>query len=105
MKESIFSFDHLHNKFSEDQEKLNLVVRYIAYHSLKLFNQYLIEEDKKNINTTNSKILIDYPINELTKNVFSIIEIYTKIKKHNLEPSKLGHQNGTLQKKGVFFNE
>ena len=89
LKESIFSFDHLHNKFSEDQEKLNLVVRYIAYHSLKLFNQYLIEEDKKNINTTNSKILIDYPINELTKNVFSIIEIYTKIKKHNLEPSNV----------------
>ena len=89
LKESIFSFDQLHNKFSEDQEKLNLVVRYIAYHSLKLFNQYLIEEDKKNINTTNSKILIDYPINELTKNVFSIIEIYTKIKKHNLEPSNV----------------
>ena len=89
LKESIFSFNQLHNKFSEDQEKLNLVVRYIAYHSLKLFNQYLIEEDKKNINTTNSKILIDYPINELTKNVFSIIEIYTKIKKHNLEPSNV----------------
>lgn len=89
LKESIFSFDQLHNKFSEDQEKLNLVLRYIAYHSLKLFNQYLIEEDKKNINTTNSKILIDYPINELTKNVFSIIEIYTKIKKHNLEPSNV----------------
>lgn len=89
LKESIFSFDQLHNKFSEDQEKLNLVVRYIAYHSLKLFNQYLIEEDKKNINITNSKILIDYPINELTKNVFSIIQIYTKIKKHNLEPSNV----------------
>lgn len=89
LKESIFNFDQLHNKFVNDQEKLNVVIRYIAYHSLKIFNQYLIDENKKNKNIKNFKILIDYPINELSKNVFSIIDIYTKIKKHNLEPNNI----------------
>ncbi|KFB07818.1 hypothetical protein [Malacoplasma iowae] len=109
LKESIFSFDKLHNKFSDNQEKLNLVIRYIAYHSLKLFNQYLIEEDKKNIKTTNSKILIDYPVNELSKNVFSVIEIYTKIKKHNLEPHNVifnfNLANSTIKDNSKELNE